>query len=303
MKRTDNSFIKLFFGMVVAIALYLWFTQGNGAGHSVIESDEDSIVENTENVQKSPISSGIPQSESAGEATISDIGSRYEIPSFSKSSDAIVIEHYGYALQFNTIHNCPDWVAWELTKGETYGKLDRSEKFFADKKLPRRNRVDFYDYKESTYDRGHMCPSADMKWSKNAMYDCFLMSNMCPQNHELNSGSWRILENKCSCWARKEGSLFIICGPLWTSKKPEKIGVSHSVDVPDGFFKCILSLRKGHEKAIAFVFKNDASNQPVSRACVSVNEVERLTGIDFFCNLNDEIEEKLESSASLSAWR
>ena len=142
-----------------------------------------------------------------------------------------------------------------------------------------------------------------MKWSEEAMHDCFYMSNMCPQTGSLNSGAWNKLEMKCREWAKREGALYIICGPVYDAKtRHEQIGIDHAIDVPEGFFKAILSLRRGYEKAVAFYFYNDESRQSYKTASLTVDEVEELTGLDLFHSLDDTLESRLESTNSLDSF-
>lgn len=206
----------------------------------------------------------------------------------------------GYVTYFNYQTNNPDWVAWELTSAEAYGRLDRSGfEFVADDALPRANRVAFYDYKGTRYDRGHMCPAGDMKWSAVAMRDCFYMSNVCPQVRELNHVSWERLESACRRWAKKMGSIYIVCGPVYWKKVPEYIGVDHRVAVPDGFFKVVLCLQKGKEKGIAFYYDNTDVSQSMRKAVRSIDQIEKMTRLDFFSELPDGIENRLESMRNL----
>lgn len=115
----------------------------------------------------------------------------YELPAPLTNRQEQIVEHTGYTLSYNKDHNTPNWSAWMLTKEKTEGTVERCRKFWADPKISQLYRVDYFDYKGSGYDRGHMCPAGDMKWSEAAMHDCFFMSNMCPQEHALNNGSWK----------------------------------------------------------------------------------------------------------------
>lgn len=227
----------------------------------------------------------------------------WEIPAPLTDRPEQIVRHKGYTLSYNRKHNTPNWSAWALTKAHTYGKLERDQKFWADPAIERAYRVDFYDYKESNYDRGHMCPAADMKWDEEAMHDCFYMSNMCPQNHTLNSGSWGNLENACRVWARTEGVVYIVCGPVYKPKKKhERIGIDHVIDVPEGFFKAVLSLRKGHEKAIAFYYDNNAKTQHYRDAACCVDDIEKMTGMDLFPKVNNALEKKIEARYNIRDW-
>lgn len=227
----------------------------------------------------------------------------YERPQLS--DDDFLVEHTGFALSFDETTNCPRWVAWELTAEEVETKaVTRVNDFCGDPLVPAPHRVEPSDYRESGYDRGHMCPAGDMKWSSRAMSDCFYMSNICPQVGELNRRWWEHLESACRRWARQEGSVYICCGPLFkSSRRVKTIGGDVRVRVPNGFFKVVLSLREDAEKAIGFVYSNRDSRQPMSSAVCTVDSVETLTGLDFFPLLPDSLEERLESFSNLSEWK
>lgn len=226
-----------------------------------------------------------------------------ELPGKLKGTPERIISHIGYTLSFNRVHNQPNWVAWELTKRETQGTVGRSNNFEPDPLVPQPHQVTTDDYKGSGYDRGHMAPAADMKWSGRAMSECFYMSNMCPQNGSLNSGSWGTLEKACRRWAQQEGAVYIVCGPVFKGNRQKKIGRAHKVTVPDGFFKVVLSMKKNHEKAIGFYYANRGGKQPMEETATTVDNIEELTGMDFFVNIPDHLEKKVESEYSLKLWK
>lgn len=235
-----------------------------------------------------------PAAETDGDGTAgTEKHTAYELPATRKGE--MIVSHTGFTISYNKANNTPDWAAWQLTASHCDGPVERSRKFWADPDIPRPYRVEYYEYKGSGYDRGHMCPAGDMKWSEKAMHDCFYMSNMCPQTSELNSGAWNKLEMKCREWAEQEGALYIVCGPIYKSGNRETIGIEHAIRVPDEFFKAVLSLRKGQEKAVAFIFRNDDSSQSYKTAATTVDHVEEITGLDLFHNLDDETEEKVEA--------
>lgn len=214
---------------------------------------------------------------------------------------SVYIEHTGYSLSYNIVTHCPNWVAWELTKKETEGTFAKSNDFRADDALEYEHRVDASAFKSSVYDRGHMCPSGDMKWSKESMSDSFFMTNICPQTSTLNQVWWKRLESSCRRWAEKEGAIYICCGPIYTNGNTY-IECVPKVRVPDAFFKVILSTRKNNEKAIGFLYINDDSRQTMESAARSVDEIEKITGYDFFSLLDDDLEERIESSYNLRIW-
>ena len=234
-----------------------------------------------------------------------------ELPAIS--DDAYVIRHTGFTLSYNLKTYCPDWVAWKLTKEHLKGNVSRKNNDFqGDPVVDVSNRVTPYEYKKSGYDRGHMCPAGDNKWSSRAMMECFYMTNMCPQVAVLNQRWWSNLENACRRWVQKEDTLYICCGPIYQGETFKTIGGRYNysqkrkgikVFVPTGFYKVVLSLKKGKEKAIGFIYNNDDSRQPMSECCTSVDDVEKITGLDFFSSLEDTLEECLESQYDFSAWK
>lgn len=218
----------------------------------------------------------------------------------------MIITHAGHTLSYNRTHNTPNWVAWKLTKQMTYGRLPRSDKFWADPAVPKPYRVDWFEYfsEHGHWDRGHMCPAGDMKWDEKAMHDCFYMTNMCPQNRKLNDGSWKYLEESCRRWARTEGTIYIICGPVYDKgKKHLVIGSDHKIDVPEGFFKAVLSMREGHEKATGFYYTNTPQQQSMPKAAMTIDELEKKIGMDLFPALPDDLERRIEARNSYKDWK
>ena len=220
--------------------------------------------------------------------------SRLEIPIMPKGKQGQIIQRIGYTLAYDDKTKTPQWVAWELTKKETQGKEERTNKFLPDPDVIG-TQIVTNDYSGSGYDRGHMAPAADMKWSKQAMQESFYMTNICPQDHHLNTQDWNELETKSREWARRYGKVYIVCGPIYNdTRRREYIG-THRVQVPDAFFKAILIHSSKKNCALGFLFQNEAGERPLTEYLVSVNQLETITGIDFFPALPDELEEKLEA--------
>ena len=209
-----------------------------------------------------------------------------EIPVYTypgRYEKEIIINRTGYTLSYNLYYKNPNWVAWELTREETKGEADRYDKFMPDPDLPE-PRVVHKDYTKSGYDRGHMAPAADMKWSKQAMIESFYMSNICPQVGNLNRGDWNDLEELCRNWADKYGRIYIACGPIFDSKSPKRIG-GHKVAVPDRFFKVILIYNRKNPIAMGFIFKNIARSQDLDKYMVTVDSVERKQNRKYYSTI------------------
>ena len=222
-----------------------------------------------------------------------DMG-QLEIPSMPKGEQGQVIQRTGYTLAYDKKTKTPQWVAWELTKEETKGNHERTDKFLPDPNVEGA-KVVTTDYTGSGYDRGHMAPAGDMKWSKKAMEESFYMSNICPQIHHLNTGDWNELEANTRKWARRYGSVYVTCGPIYNgSRRTQYIG-KNRVKVPDAFFKVILIQSPKKTCALGFFFENEAGQRPLNEYLVSVDYLEQTTGIDFFPALPDELENVLEA--------
>lgn len=210
-----------------------------------------------------------------------------------------LVNYTGFRLSFNSRLHIPNWVAWELTAEEVDGRRRRSNEFHRDAKID--GCAESWDYNNSGYDRGHMMPAGDNKWNSNAMFDCFSMANMCPQSYELNHGSWRILEEKCREWAKRNKSIFIICGPVASDKMTQTIG-STRVAVPKRFFKVVLAPYANPPRGIGFLFPNAEVAGGLSKCATTIDEVERATGHDFFADLPDNIENTVEAQRDFYKW-
>lgn len=219
-------------------------------------------------------------------------------------AEDVKLQHTGFVVSYNLQKCTSSWVAWELTSEETDGPISRKDyDFVPDPMLDSRYQVEKREYANSSYDRGHMCPAGDMKWSSSAMNDCHYMTNVCPQTPKLNQVYWERLESACRRWADLYGSIYIVCGPVYNSGKHTTIGKNHAIAIPDGYFKVVMTLAEGEEKGIGFYYKNDDIRQTMESAAMTIDQVEELTGYDFFRELPDEIEKRIEFQNKLSSWR
>jgi len=223
-----------------------------------------------------------------------------QLAKLQKSVPEQMLLRKAYAVSYNKENRIPNWVAWQLTGNHISGPYKRAGIQFHEDYEADGPKVNTFDYARSGYDRGHMCPSGDNKWDKKAQEESFLMTNMCPQSHNLNTGDWNTLENKCRDWAREYGAIYIVCGPILRGEKHRRIG-KNRVTVPEAFFKVVLCMEET-PKAIGFVYENEDGHRNTEHYSMPVDEVEKLTGIDFFPTLPDNIENKIEASANYHAW-
>ena len=199
------------------------------------------------------------------------------------------VEYKHYCLGFNKEHKQANWVYYELTSANLTGKASRKNDFRVDPKISQWCATP-EDYKRSGYDRGHLCPAADMSFDAKAMSETFYMSNMSPQVPMFNRGIWKQLEEHVRNRARKE-KLYVVTGPIFKSNK----GVvgKGKVTVPGYYYKLFYSPSK--QQMIAYVLPNEESKRPLNSFAVPVDKVEKMTGIDFFSQLPDELERVLEA--------
>ena len=153
----------------------------------------------------------------------------------------------------------------------------------------------------SGYDRGHMAPAADFKWSAEAMSDTFYLSNMCPQEPSFNRGIWADLEAVVRTMAYDNGEVHVVTGPVLTDGPYETIG-KNEVAIPKQFYKVVLDYTDPDIKAIGFVLSNEGSDKALQSYAMSVDEVEEITGIDFYPSLPDDQEEAIESKVNTADW-
>lgn len=201
-------------------------------------------------------------------------------------------DYSGYRVSFNRDNHTPNWVAWELTAEETEGEVPRYNKFWTDDDI--RGCPSTRDYTRSGYDRGHICPAGDNKISEQMMIDCFSLANICPQAHKLNAGAWKTLETKERLWAQRDGHLVIVAGPIYQASDRTRIGET-GVRVPSAFFKVIIEPYAAEPAGIGFIYPNMTAPGDMYNYAMTIDEVERITGLDFFHQLPDQLENQIES--------
>lgn len=220
-----------------------------------------------------------------------------EIPQ-TKPTDEIIY-HLGYSLLYCEEHEQAFWVAYQLTKEEAIKIYDRTNNFKPDPKVKTGTATDD-DYKGTGYDRGHLAPAADMGWSQIAVSESFYYSNMSPQNQSFNRGIWKKLEELVRNWAIENDNVYIVTGPVLTNGL-KTIG-PNKVSVPHYYYKVILDYTNPEIKGIGFILPNEPSSKPLQSFVVTIDSVEKVTGLDFFSKLPDTQEQYIESNICISCW-
>lgn len=210
-----------------------------------------------------------------------------------------VIKHTYYTLSYNETYEQANWVYYSLTDSMILNSGEERGNNFKMDKLVVTISAKSSDYTKSGYDRGHLCPAGDMGFNQTAMEESFYMSNISPQVPDFNRGIWKELEATVRKWAVNERQVFVVTGPVFKDAKGS-IG-KEEVLVPGYYFKIIFD-PTDEPKMIAFVLPNEKSDRPLTDYAITVDEVEQLTGFDFFSQLPDEHENKLETKVQLAGW-
>ena len=211
-----------------------------------------------------------------------------------------IIEYTSYVLAYSEKHEQALWVAYELDQFKASANLyNRTDNFREDPNVATRSAT-LADYRGSGFDRGHLAPAGDFKFSKIAMSETFYMTNMSPQTPGFNRGVWNKLEALVRNWAIEEDKLYIVTGGVLHDSLPT-IG-QNQVSVPQYFYKIVLDYTLPGIKAIAFLMENEGSALPLNNFVVTIDSLESLTGIDFFPSLEDNLEAQLESTIFIEEW-
>lgn len=279
MKMTKNQRFGLITFILLLIAAYIvtvepWNKGSGRAGTSIAEASPPVI-----NIRWNRLSEGYPLA-----ATADTIRS-----------------YTGFDLGYNEEYEQASWVAYVLTRNEIQsGQISRTDNFRADTSIATGSAI-LADYRGSGFDRGHLAPAGDMKWSQIAMSESFLMSNMSPQVPSFNRGIWRKLEEQVRSWAIEKDSLYVITGPV-LNPVDSMIGES-GVGVPPFYFKVLVDLSPPKHSFIAFLIPNEGSREKLSSFALTVDSLEVITGYDFFASSPDpESINWLETQLDLSDW-
>ena len=223
------------------------------------------------------------------------------------STTGQLIKYPYYTISYSEKHKQAEWVAYKLTRDMVENTTaERGHlSFKKDTNLAPNKAIKSSDYTKSGYDRGHLVPAQDMAFSAQAMKETFFMSNVSPQDKRFNRGKWKALENQTRDWASKYDEIYVITGPVLTKRAIKRFPKDKkSIPVPHSYFKIILDFTGNEDevKAIAFWLRNQETDIPLSGFVTTIDEIEELTGIDFFPGLPNDIEDKLESRARIDDW-
>ncbi|GHB16745.1 DNA/RNA non-specific endonuclease [Salinicola rhizosphaerae] len=211
-----------------------------------------------------------------------------------------VLTNDGFLVGWSDLRAEPLWAGYALHRVDDPHSLPRPDHFSQDWRSLWPIRSD--DYTGSGYDRGHLAPNYAMSVvnGEGGQADSFLMTNITPQRPKLNRQLWQRLEEAVmDDFVPRFGSLWVMTGPVFDDQWLHRIGFSQ---VPVAFYK-ILVVPGATPRAIAFLMPQDVSgHEPLDRYLVTIDEIEARTGLDFFPQLADDVERRLEGRVDRTGW-
>ncbi len=239
----------------------------------------------------------IPASGSKGKAGAGKPAvAAYAMPS---STTGVRIDHSYFSLSYKEEGEQAEWVAYTLHARQLTPDHRERPWFIEDPKIGSKS-ADWRNYRRSGYNRGHLCPAGDRRFSEDAYNETFYTSNISPQLPEFNAGVWNRLEQQVRSWALAYKELQVVTGGVLSEGLPT-IG-EEKVAVPGSFYKIVIRGGEDSPKVLAFLLPHKESNRPLTDFLVTVDSLEQLTHIDFFPGLPDSVESKLESRVEGLDW-
>lgn len=267
-QRWSDSVRFLLWGLTVALVCFLLY-------RVIVNNKTPHLVPLTEDVRDSLMTVAVPRG-------VSDTLVKYD----------------AFDVHFNGLRGIANSTAYELVVNELNGSVERSNEFMQDYGV--KGCPSPVDYAGSGLHRGHLVPAGDLKWDEEAMRQSFLMTNVCPMHKALNGGGWAKLEEKVREWTARDSALLVFTGPVVSNG--DTTLANGRVTVPGAYYKVIMAPCVRPMRAIAFIYPNGHSNGRLRQYAVSVDEVERRTGLDFFPFLPVNEQQRLESPVNLDAW-
>lgn len=224
-----------------------------------------------------------------------------------------VIDHLAYSLSYNETHEQANWVMHIILPAISNGNATRSNDFREDPLVTTGTSLEQdyflkekqpdgkYKYNGFGYDRGHLAPSADFRWSEQALSESYFYSNMSPQIGDFNRLKWAELENWMRDYVTKNNtSLAIVTAPILSDNLQKIERGINKVSIPKYFVKVALDVE--NNRGIGFILPHQEIEQPLEYYAVSIDSIERAIGYDLFSNLNDSLENDIEAKTPYAEW-
>lgn len=223
----------------------------------------------------------------------------YGLPKIS--GEGMLINHSAMSMFYEEKYGQSSWVVHMILPDIRNGVQTRTNDFRKDSMVingtPGKE-----DYYNTGYDRGHLAASADFRWSKRALSESYYYSNMSPQKPEFNRGKWSQLEDFIRQYVIEYNEpVFVVTGGVLTDSL-KIIGKEKKISVPKYYYKIVADLNSNYKKAIGFIMLNGTNTKPIISYSVTIDSIEKVTGIDFFASLPDSLENRIEKMNNIDLW-
>ena len=213
-----------------------------------------------------------------------------------------------YSAEWSYRDKANRWSCYQMYTDNMLDTAQRKDDFREDPEIPEEYRSKLEDYKGSGFSRGHLCPSADRLCSTDQNKQTFFLSNMQPQWQKHNGVLWSNFENKVRLWAENCDTLYVVKAATIRSDQVYEEKCNGKLLVPKYFYMALLAYYKDTDDYEAMALWTVHEDKSVTGAdfkdyAISIDELEELTGIDFFCNLPDDIEDEVESECHKDKWK
>lgn len=317
-KKNNRHFYWILFGLILIAAIIYatdYFSQN--------DTTEDLTIKTSDIKTEITLE---PEIESSSEKTSENLVKKIqllqniEIPLCQASINGEAKDHQirrfqNYVLCYRESYEQPEWVAYCLEKSELQKTAARKNDFRPDPEI-KTGSASLSDYKKSGYDRGHLAPAADFSFSEDAMSESFFMSNMSPQAPGFNREIWQYLEGQVRIWAENFNRIYVVTGPVLEKPADQYLSIGQNqVSVPEYYYKALLAPVYTDEsdlnspddcssvQALGFILPNEKCNDTFWDYAVTIDEVEKRTGLDFFSLLENILENKIESEIDINNWK
>jgi endonuclease G len=228
--------------------------------------------------------------------SLSTFAQKYELP--APGSREQVVKHMMYSLSYNEGYELPSWAAYQLTPEQAKATGTFKEKYVEDP-LVTTGSASVKDYRDAGFIMGQLVPPEDMFTSQQAVEETFLTSNTVPQKPSFNKYVWKNIEKLIREWAKEGNTLYIATGPVLKDAPFGTFG-PNKISIPTRYYKTVLDVTG--ERAIGFMIRSNVATGAPKSFALPVDELEKITGIDFFPELPDDLEQKVEASNDFTKW-
>lgn len=229
--------------------------------------------------------------------------------------DEELICHSAFCLVYDEEHEMARWTAHIVSRDIATGGINRTNDFRIDSliKTGSSEEADYFlqfekddgtiGYDGFGYDRGHLAPSADFRWSATALSESYLYSNMTPQLPDFNRELWSDIESFVREYVYNNPGLdvFVVTAPVLNDNLPKLERSVNNISIPEFHYKIVVDFV--NNRGIAFLVSQKNIDYPIESYVVSIDSVEKITGINYYPKLTREDEMLIESTADISLWR